>query len=74
MMKRRPALIAPASWAADSLKAHWRMSKRRVPGNIARDMGTAASEGWLERLDAKGQYSVTSYGESHFDGLPKSDE
>lgn len=59
---------------ADSVKAHWRISKRKVPSNIPRDLGAAASEGWLERLpNASGKYSVTGYGEKAFDELPAPD-
>jgi hypothetical protein len=59
---------------ADIAKGHWRNSKRKVPANINRDLGVAASEGWLERLPSgQGKYAVTSYGEAHFDGLPKGD-
>lgn len=59
-------------FTADTMKAFWRDSKKKVPANIARDLGTAASEGWLERLTTgAGNYGLTSYGESHFDGLPE---
>lgn len=52
---------------ADTAKVYWRDSGRKIPANIGRDLGTAASEGWLERLATRGQFSVTSYGEKHFD-------
>lgn len=58
---------------AETVKAHWRISKRKVPANIGRDLGTAASEGWLERLPALGKYSVTGYGEKAFDDFPGPD-
>ena len=58
---------------AEMMKAHWRISKRKVPANIARDLGTAASEGWIERLPALGRYSVTGYGEKAFDDFPAPD-
>lgn len=58
---------------AETIKAHWRISKRKVPANIGRDLGTAASEGWLERLPALGKYSVTGYGEKAFDDFPAPD-
>jgi hypothetical protein len=58
---------------ADTMKAHWRISKRKVPANIGRDLGTAASEGWLERLPALGKYSVTGYGEKAFDDFSEPD-
>lgn len=53
----------------DSAKAYWRDSGRKIPANISRDLGSAATEGWLERLPTKGQFSATSYGEKHFDEL-----
>lgn len=56
---------------AETMKAHWRISKRKVPANVGRDLGTAASEGWLERLPALGKYSVTGYGEKAFDDFPE---
>ncbi|HZJ05391.1 MAG TPA: hypothetical protein VFD59_07965 [Nocardioidaceae bacterium] len=59
----------------ESTKTLWRSSKRKVPANIARDLSSAATEGWLERLaTGAGNYAVTSYGEAHFEGLPASDE
>jgi hypothetical protein len=58
----------------DSVKAHWRNSGRKIPANIPRDLGSAASEGWLERLaGTTGNYSLTTYGETQFDGFPASD-
>ena len=53
----------------DIVKTYWRDSGRKIPANISRDLGTAATEGWLERLPTKGQFSATSYGEKHFDEL-----
>lgn len=53
----------------DSAKSYWRDSGRKIPANISRDLGSAATEGWLERLPTKGQFSATSYGEKHFDEL-----
>lgn len=62
-------------YTADTLKGHWRDSKRKIPGNLNRDIGEAASEGWLERLaSGQGQFGLTSYGENHFDGFPRADE
>lgn len=58
---------------AETVKAHWRISKRKVPANIGRDLGSAASEGWLERLPGLGKYSVTGYGEKAFDDFPEPD-
>ncbi|MDC7804865.1 hypothetical protein PP359_13135 [Sphingomonas sp. BLCC-B65] len=58
---------------ADTAKSYWRNSGRKIPANINRDLGSAASEGWLERLAAaRGTYSVTSFGEKYFNGLPES--
>lgn len=54
---------------ADSAKSYWRDSGRKIPSNINRDLGSAATEGWLERLPTKGQFSATSYGEKFFDDL-----
>ena len=34
---------------AEIMKQHWRMSGKKIPTNIPRDLNTAASEGWLER-------------------------
>jgi len=57
------------------MKALWRDSKKKVPTNISRDLGSAATEGWLERLaTGAGSYGLTSYGEAHFDGLPEADD
>lgn len=59
---------------ADSAKAHWRNSGKKVPANIARDLGSAASMGWLERLaGTTGNYSLTTYGETVFDGFSASE-
>jgi hypothetical protein len=70
------AVVAMAVWArryrgaeqfdANSLLAVWRDSGRKLPGNLGRDIGAAAKEGWLERLE-RGNYSVTSYGERFVD-------
>lgn len=59
---------------AESAKVYWRDSGRRIPANISRDLGAAATEGWLERLPTKGQFSATSYGERHFDGIEAAGE
>lgn len=62
-------------FTADTMKAFWRDSKKKVPSNIPRDLGSAASEGWLERLaTGAGNYGLTSYGEAHFDALPEADD
>ena len=53
---------------AETMKQLWRVSGKKIPTNIPRDLNTAASEGWLERR-GKGSFSVTSYGEKHFDNL-----
>jgi hypothetical protein len=53
---------------AETMKQHWRMSGRKIPTNIPRDLNTAASEGWLERR-GKGSFSVTSYGEKRFENF-----
>jgi hypothetical protein len=53
---------------AETMKQLWRVSGKKIPTNIPRDLNTAASEGWLERR-GKGSFSVTSYGERHFDNL-----
>lgn len=53
---------------AEIMKQLWRVSGKKIPTNIPRDLNTAASEGWLERR-GKGSFSVTSYGEKHFDNL-----
>ena len=56
---------------AETAKGYWRDSGRKIPANINRDLGNAASSGWLERLPGnKGQFRVTSFGEGHFDELP----
>ncbi|MBP1137337.1 hypothetical protein JOE31_003569 [Arthrobacter sp. PvP023] len=53
---------------AETMKQLWRISGKKIPTNIPRDLNTAASEGWLERR-GKGSFSVTSYGEKHFDNF-----
>jgi len=63
---------AVAGIDADIAKAYWRDSGRKIPANISRDLGSAASEGWLERLPTRGLFSATSYGEKHFDSLEAS--
>lgn len=54
----------------DTAKGYWRDSGRKVPANVSRDLGTAASEGWLERLtNPRGSFRLTGFGETYFDEL-----
>lgn len=56
----------------ETAKGYWRNSGRKIPSNLSRDLGSAASEGWLERLaSGRGMFSVTSFGEKYFNGLPE---
>jgi hypothetical protein len=52
----------------DSIAKYWRTSGRKTPGNLSRDLSTAAKEGWIERR-SQGKYAITSYGERSLDGL-----
>lgn len=58
----------------ESIRNHWKNSKKKVPANLSRDLSAAAKEGWLERhANSTGTYSITSYGEAHFDAFAPAD-
>lgn len=46
----------------ETFQNYWRLSGRKTPSNIPRDVKTAAKEGWLEQLGSR-KYILTSYGE-----------
>ncbi len=50
------------------VEAYWKKTPLKKAGNLGRDLGSAAAQGWLEQ-PAKGQYAVTGYGESHLSDL-----
>lgn len=68
---------AVIAWSAESggeqalnvaeLKKLWKKLPFKVPANLARDLGKAESEGWLEREGRAGspdaRYTITGYGE-----------
>lgn len=54
----------------DTLETLYKRSGRKPAGNFARDVGTAAKEGWLEAGEKRGEYVLTSFGEDYVQGLP----
>lgn len=72
--EKATAIIA---WSAESghepalnigdLKKLWKKTPFKMPANVARDLGKAEVEGWLEREGKAGspeaKYSITGYGE-----------
>lgn len=53
----------------ESMKKLWSASGRRAASNLARDIQTAAQQGWLEKAD-RGKYTVPAFGENFVDELP----
>jgi hypothetical protein len=47
----------------NQVKDFWRDTKKKVPGNVPRELGKAVKEGWLSRAGV-GRYRITGHGES----------
>lgn len=60
-------------FTSDDMETFWRGSGHRVPSNVPRDMGTAAKEGWLQRVSS-GKYAPTAYGERFVDEQVKEED
>lgn len=45
---------------------YWKRTPFRLPGNMARDLATAATQGWV-RQEGHGEYSPTGYGAREID-------
>lgn len=55
------------SLTPSDVEAYWRKTPYRLPANVARDLGTAATQGWV-RQEGHGEYSATGYGSTELDG------
>lgn len=58
------------TFSMDDIRGGFRSAREQLPKNLARDIGSALTGGWIDGADQKGQYIVTNTGseavKSHF--------
>jgi hypothetical protein len=72
------AVAVLATWATEHggeaeittklIQKLFRQSGRKMPKNLSRDIGTAETNGWLDK-DGRGKYTLPQYGADHAHGI-----